>query len=249
MRSLVVLPTYNEVDNISHLLESVFASLPTTDVLVVDDNSPDGTGELVDRLSQGNPQLHVMHRSGKLGLGTAYIQGFHYAIDNGYDFVFEMDADFSHDPKVLPQLLAAAQTADLVIGSRYIAGGDTPDWSVIRRCISRGGNVFARAVLGIPIHDCTGGFRCYRTAALRQINTEFVTSEGYAFQVEMAYLFWQRGLRVKETPIVFVDRRVGQSKMSKKIVLEAVRWVLLTRIRGHQAARVAPSSESVVRPR
>jgi dolichol-phosphate mannosyltransferase len=249
MRSLVVLPTYNEVDNITQLLHAVFAALPSTDVLVVDDNSPDGTGKLVDEIRETNPQLYVMHRSGKLGLGTAYIQGFHYAIDRGYDFVFEMDSDFSHDPKDLPRLLEAAQQADLVIGSRYVAGGSTPDWSVVRRFISRGGNIFARCVLGIPLHDCTGGFRCYRTTALQQINTEFVTSEGYAFQVEMAYLFWQRGLRVKETPIVFIDRRVGKSKMSKKIFLEAVRWVLLTRVRGHQAARVAPTNEPVVRQR
>jgi dolichol-phosphate mannosyltransferase len=174
----------------------------------------------------------VLHRPGKLGLGTAYVRGFQYAIEHGYDLVFEMDADYSHDPRYLPDFFKMAEQADLVIGSRYIAGGDTPNWSVLRKFISGGGNIFARVVLRIPTQDCTSGFRCYRTSALRTLRLDLIHAQGYAFQVEMAYIFWKRGFRVREVPIIFVDRRVGKSKMSRKIFLEAFRWVMRTRLTG-----------------
>lgn len=232
MRSLIVIPTYNERENIAGLVDDVLRVVPTTDLLIIDDHSPDGTGELAETLRASNPQIHVLHRAGKLGLGTAYIAGFRYAIAHGYDLVFEMDADYSHDPRYLPDLLRLAQDADLVIGSRYIPGGGTPNWSALRKVISGGGNTFARLMLGIPTHDCTAGFRCYRTAALRTLDLERIRASGYAFQVELAYIFWKRGLRVRETPIIFVDRRVGTSKMSRKIFLEGFLWVLRTRFRG-----------------
>ncbi len=255
MRSLIVIPTYNERDNIVGLVDDILRIVPTTDLLIIDDNSPDGTGQVADDLHARLPQVHVLHRPGKLGLGTAYVRGFQYAVEQGYDLVFEMDADYSHDPNFLPEFLQASQTADLVIGSRYIAGGGTPNWSALRKFISGGGNIFARAVLGIPIHDCTGGFRCYRTAALRTLDVSRIRAQGYAFQVEMAYIFWKRGYRVREVPIIFVDRRVGKSKMSRKIFLEAFLWVLRTRFTGDPVVKAprydmlaAPSSPTLDRP-
>ena len=241
MRSLIVIPTYNERENIADLLKQVFDAAPATDVLVIDDNSPDGTGQVVDEIAARDPRVHVLHRAGKLGLGTAYVRGFRYAMDEGYDLVFEMDADFSHDPRYLPGFFAAAQQADLVIGSRYIAGGGTPNWKPIRKFISGGGNTFARLVLGIPIHDCTGGYRCYRVAALRSLNLDAISAQGYAFQVELAYNIWKSGYRWREIPIIFEDRRVGKSKMSRKIFVEAFMWVLKTRLTGDRAVRQLPS--------
>jgi len=232
VRSLIVIPTYNERENIAGLLEDVLRIAPATDILVIDDNSPDGTGQLLDEVHTRIPQVGVLHRPGKMGLGTAYVRGFQYAIENGYDLVFEMDADYSHDPRYLPEFFKMAEQADLVIGSRYIKGGGTPNWSALRKFISGGGNMFARTVLRIPTHDCTGGFRCYRTSALRTLRLDLIRAQGYAFQVEMAYIFWKRGYRVREVPIVFVDRRVGKSKMSRKIFLEAFTWVLRTRLTG-----------------
>ncbi len=243
MRSLIVIPTYNERENIATLLGEVFANAPMTDVLIIDDNSPDGTGALVDSLARQDPRLQVMHRAGKLGLGTAYVAGFEYAIEQGYDFVFEMDADFSHDPRYLPAFFQAAQNADLVIGSRYIAGGGTPNWSALRKFISGGGNIFARAVLGIPVHDCTSGYRCYSTAALRTLNLHAIVAQGYAFQIELAYNFWKSGYRIREVPIIFVDRRVGKSKMSRTIFIEAFTWVLRTRFTGDEAVRRPPTRQ------
>ncbi len=237
MKSLIVIPTYNESENIVPLVEQVTGVAPVVDILIIDDNSPDGTGRVADDLQRKDSRIHVLHRPGKLGLGTAYVQGFQYAIEHGYDLVFEMDADFSHDPKYLPGFFDMAENADLVIGSRYIPGGGTPNWSALRKFISGGGNIFARAVLGIPIHDCTSGYRCYRTSALRTLNLEKIRAQGYAFQVEMAYIFWQRGYRVREVPIIFEDRRVGKSKMSRKIFLEAFLWVLRIRIQGDPVAR------------
>src|SRR5262249_22802405 len=195
VRSLIIIPTYNERENIAGLVEDILHAVPATDVLVIDDNSPDGTGQLVDELCTRLSQLHVLHRPGKLGLGTAYVLGFQYAIDQGYDLVFEMDADYSHDPRYLPSFFAMAEQADLVIGSRYIPGGGTPNWSPLRKFISSGGNIFARFLLRIPVHDCTSGFRCYRTAALRTLDLSLIRTQGYAFQVEMAYIFWKRGYR------------------------------------------------------
>ena len=250
VKALIVIPTYNESGNIEPLITQILATVPEIEVLVIDDASQDGTGAIVDGLAARLPQVHVIHRPGKLGLGTAYLRGFDYATQNGYDLVFEMDADFSHDPKYLPALLAAAQGpdgADLVIGSRYVPGGDTPDWSPLRKFISGGGNIFARTVLAIPIHDCTSGFRCYRTAALRTLHLDQVHAQGYAFQVEMAYAMWRSGYHVREVPIVFIDRRVGHSKMSRRIFIEGFTWVLRTRINGspvmrrNAAALVPPS--------
>lgn len=232
MRSLIVIPTYNERENIVGLIDDVLRIVPATDILVIDDNSPDGTGQLLDELHTRVPRVNVLHRPGKMGLGTAYVRGFQYAIENGYDLVFEMDADYSHDPRYLPDFLTMAEQADLVIGSRYIKGGGTPNWSALRKFISGGGNTFARAMLRIPTHDCTGGYRCYRTSALRTLRLDLIRAQGYAFQVEMAYIFWKRGYRVREVPIIFVDRRVGKSKMSRKIFVEAFTWVLRTRLSG-----------------
>ncbi len=240
MRTLIVIPTYNERENIASLVDDVLRAAPGADILVIDDHSPDGTGALVDEIGARHPQVRALHRPGKLGLGTAYVLGFHSAIEQGYDLVFEMDADYSHDPRYLPTFLQMAQTADLVIGSRYIPGGDTPNWSALRKFISGGGNIFARTVLRIPVKDCTSGYRCYRTSALRSLNLDAIRAQGYAFQVEMAYNFWRSGYQVREVPIVFVDRRVGKSKMSRTIFIEAFTWVLRTRITGDTAVRRPP---------
>ncbi|MFI5271653.1 MAG: polyprenol monophosphomannose synthase [Ktedonobacterales bacterium] len=240
MKSLIAVPTYNERENIESLVADIHDMAPGTDILIIDDNSPDGTGALVDQLAAERPYLHAIHRPGKLGLGTAYVAGFRHAIAQGYDLVFEMDADYSHHPRYLPEILRAAEDADLVIGSRYVHGGGTANWSVVRKFVSGGGNAFARVLLRIPTHDCTGGFRCYRTAALRTIDLDLIRAQGYAFQVEMAYIFWKRGYRVREVPIIFEDRRVGKSKMSRKIFIEAFVWVLRTRLRGDRAASAVP---------
>lgn len=229
MKTLIIIPTYNELDNLRPLLEAVFNNTATSEVLVVDDNSPDGTGQLVDQLAENDTRIHVLHRSGKLGLGTAYIAGFKYAIANGYDAAFEMDADFSHDPRYLPDFLKAIENADLVIGSRYIRGGSTPNWSILRRIISNGGNIYARILLGMTVHDCTAGYRCYRRQVLENIDLDGIQSQGYAFQVELAYRVQKEGFRIVEIPIVFMDRRVGKSKMSRKIFIEGFLRVLQVR--------------------
>lgn len=229
MKTLLIIPTYNEFENLRPLLDQVGMYAPETDILIVDDHSPDGTGELADQLAQENAHVHVLHRPGKLGLGTAYIAGFQYALQHGYEAAFEMDADFSHDPRYLPAFYQAIAGADVVIGSRYIAGGDTPNWSLLRRLISGGGNIFARVLLRLPVHDCTAGYRLYRRRVLEEIDLQTVQSQGYAFQIEMAYRAVQHGFRIVETPIVFLDRRVGKSKMSRKIVLEGFTYVLKTR--------------------
>jgi dolichol-phosphate mannosyltransferase len=243
MRTLIIIPTYNELDNLRPLLEQVFSYAPDTDVLIVDDNSPDGTGRLADEIHGQNPRVSVLHRAGKLGLGTAYIAGFKYAIAHAYDAAFEMDADFSHDPRYLPDFLKAIEHADLVIGSRYIPGGDTPNWSLLRRFISGGGNLYARVMLGIPVHDCTAGFRCYRREVLESIDLDTIQAQGYAFQVELAYRTTRWGFKVVETPIVFMDRRVGQSKMSSTIFFEGFLWVLRTRLRKWFPARGGAKAE------
>jgi dolichol-phosphate mannosyltransferase len=229
MKTVIIIPTYNEIDNLPSLLKEIFSYAPETDILIVDDNSPDGTGELADEIHQQNAQVHVLHRASKLGLGTAYIEGFKYAIEHAYDAAFEMDADFSHDPRYLPDFLKAIENADLVIGSRYIPGGDTPNWTIPRRFISGGGNIFARFMLGIPVHDCTAGYRCYRSKVLESIDLDSVQSQGYAFQIELVYRVMQGGFKIVETPIVFMDRRVGKSKMSRKIVIEGFTYVIKAR--------------------
>ena len=229
MKTLIIIPTYNEIDNLTPLLKEIFSYAPETDILIVDDNSPDGTGDLAEEIHQENAQVHVLHRANKLGLGTAYIEGFKYAIEHAYDAAFEMDADFSHDPRYLPDFLKAIENADLVIGSRYVPGGDTPNWTILRRFISGGGNIFARLMLGIPVHDCTAGYRCYRRNVLESIELDSIQSQGYAFQIELAYRVMQHGFKIVETPIVFMDRRVGKSKMSRKIVIEGFTYVIKAR--------------------
>ena len=229
MNTLIIIPTYNERENLPLLVKEIFSSAPETDVLIVDDNSPDGTGKLADEMHKENPQVQVLHRPGKLGLGTAYIAGFKYAIAHEYDAAFEMDADFSHDPRYLPDFLKAIEDADVVIGSRYVPGGNTPNWSAVRRLISGGGNTFVRFMLGIQVHDCTAGFRCYRREVLQSIDLDTLQSQGYAFQVELTYRVMEQGFKIVEIPIIFMDRRVGKSKMSRKIIVEAFTYVLRTR--------------------
>lgn len=220
---LIVMPTYNERDNVRGIAERLLAALPGTDVLFVDDNSPDGTGEVLDGMAAAQPRIHVMHRAGKLGLGTAYVEGFGWGLARGYDYLFEMDADGSHDPKYLPQLLALAEDgADVVVGSRWVPGGGTENWGLGRQVLSRGGSFYARTILGVELRDVTAGFMCWRRAALEAIDLSTITSNGYSFQIEMKYRALRRGLRVVETPIVFVDRRVGQSKMSRAIFVEGL---------------------------
>lgn len=223
---LIIVPTYNERENIESLLSLVFENLAETEVLVVDDGSPDGTGDLVESIAKRDTRVHLLRRPGKLGLGTAYLAGFKYALERDYKFIFEMDADFSHNPKYLPQMVAQAQAgADLVLGSRYMAGGGTENWGVARRFISKGGNIYARAILGVGIHDLTSGFKCFRRELLQSMDLDSVRSEGYCFQIEMTYRALTRGFRVEEIPITFVDRHAGSSKMSKKIVAEAMLMV------------------------
>jgi len=222
-QALIVVPTYNERDNVRGIAERLLAALPGTELLFVDDNSPDGTGGLLDELAAGQPRVHVMHRAGKLGLGTAYIEGFGWGLARGFDYLFEMDADGSHDPKYLPQMLALAEDgADVVVGSRYVPGGGTENWGIGRKLLSRGGSLYARTVLGVELRDVTAGFIAWRRAALEAIDLSTITSNGYSFQIEMKYRAIQKNLRVVETPIVFVDRRVGQSKMSRAIFIEAL---------------------------
>lgn len=231
-KSLIVVPTYNERDNVREVAERFLAALPGTDLLFVDDNSPDGTGQILDELAAADPRIHVMHRAGKLGLGTAYVEGFGWGLARGYEYLFEMDADGSHDPKYLPTMLALAEDgADVVIGSRYVPGGGTENWGIGRQIISRGGGLYARTVLGLDVRDVTAGFICWRRAALEAIELSTITSNGYSFQIEMKYRAHKKGLRLVETPIVFVDRRVGQSKMSRAIFAEALLKVWALRFR------------------
>jgi len=228
-RTLVVVPTYNEKDNLEPIVRAIHAYLDT-DVLVVDDGSPDGTGAIADRLAAAEPRLHVLHRQGKQGLGTAYLAGFQFAIARGYERVCEMDADFSHAPWDLPRLVHASHDADLVIGSRYVRGGCTVGWDLKRRMLSRGANLYTRLWLGSGIRDNTAGFRCFHTSTLQQLDLAAVSAQGYAFQIEMAFRVVRGGFRTKEIPIHFVDRQIGKSKMDGKIAREAI--VLVPRLRG-----------------
>ena len=251
--SLIIIPTYNEADNLEPMVEAILALGLDTDILVIDDNSPDGTGEIADRLAAALPPVKVMHRPGKLGLGTAYVAGFRYALERDYEYVFEMDCDFSHDPAYLPTFLERIRAYDLVIGSRYVAGGGTVNWSWLRKAISGGGNLFARTVLGLPVRDCTAGYKCFRRAVLQAIDWSQVRLQGYAFQIATVYYAHRLGFRIAEIPIIFEDRRVGQSKMSKRIVAEALLYVVQTRLgelRGQRVTRrtaPAPSEQPVLR--
>jgi len=230
-RALIVVPTYNERDNVEAVAERFTSALPGAELLFVDDNSPDGTGDVLDRLAAADDRIHVLHRPGKLGLGTAYLDGFRWGLARGFDYLFEMDADFSHDPRYLPDMMALAEGgADVVVGSRYVAGGGTENWGIGRKIISRGGSLYARTILGIKVRDVTAGFICYRRRALEAIDLGAVTSNGYSFQIEMKYRAIRAGLKVVETPIVFVDRRVGQSKMSRAIFAEALLMVWKLRL-------------------
>jgi dolichol-phosphate mannosyltransferase len=230
-RGLVVIPTYNERTNIPLLVPAILLQDPRLEVLVVDDNSPDGTGQLADDLARADARVHVLHRPAKAGLGKAYLAGFRWALDHGYDYVFEMDADFSHDPKFLPEFLRAVEDADLVIGSRYKAGVNVINWPMSRLLLSIGANQYARIVTGLPLDDSTGGFKCFRRRVLEAIALDRVKSNGYSFQIEMSFLAWKKGFRLREIPIVFTDRVEGQSKMSKKIVREAIWMVWWLRLR------------------
>jgi dolichol-phosphate mannosyltransferase len=224
-RALVCLPTYDERENIEAITAAILAAAPAVDILVIDDNSPDGTGVLADAIATREPRVKVLHRAGKEGLGKAYLAGFAWALERGYGLVLEMDADFSHNPRHLPALLAAVEGADLALGSRYVPGGGTVNWGVGRKLLSRGGSLYARTLLGLQIRDLTGGFKCFRREVLEGIDLGSVACTGYAFQIELTYRAVARGFRVAEVPIVFEDRRVGQSKMSKRIVVEALRKV------------------------
>jgi dolichol-phosphate mannosyltransferase len=229
--SWLVLPTYNEAGNIEELVRRALANMPVNSrVLVVDDNSPDGTGEIAERLS-GEISVAVLHRPGKEGLASAYVAGFREVLGRDAGLVLQMDADFSHDPADLRRLIEAAGDADVVLGSRYVAGGGVRDWSLVRRAISRGGSAYARTVLGIRVRDLTGGFKCFRREALESIDLSRISAQGYAFQVEMTYRALEKGLKVVEIPITFKDRQVGSSKMSREIVLEAAWRVPLLRFR------------------
>lgn len=220
--TLVVLPTYNEAANLTSMVTRIRNAVPDVDVLIVDDNSPDGTGELADALAASDPAVHVMHRAGKEGLGVAYLAGFAWALQREYRVIVQMDADGSHQPDQIHALLAELAHADLVIGSRWVTGGGTQNWSRSREILSRGGNAYTRAMLRMPVHDATGGFRAFRADALRTLDLYNVASQGYCFQVDLAWRAVQRGLRVHEVPIVFVERENGESKMSRKIVAEAL---------------------------
>jgi len=225
-KALVIIPTYNEAVNLSHLVPQVLAQDGRLEVLVVDDNSPDGTGQLAEALAVENPRVHVLHRTAKQGLGTAYLAGFKWGLERDYAYFFEMDADFSHDPAHLKEFLTAVQDADLVLGSRYLAGRVTVvNWPMGRLLLSYFANVYARWVTGLRIWDLTGGFKCYRRRVLEGIDLTQVRSNGYAFQIEMSVRAWRKGFKLAEIPIVFVDRTEGQSKMNRAIVREAV-WMV-----------------------
>ncbi len=227
----VIVPTYNEAENVEAISAAILAELPAATLLVVDDGSPDGTGAIVDRLAAADPRVRVLHRTAKAGLGRAYLAGFAVALDGGAHWVIQMDADWSHDPAATHGLLAPLQAgdADLVIGSRYTSGGGVVDWGVLRRLVSRGGSLFARIVLRLPAHDLTGGFKAWRASTLGSVDFSGVHSGGYVFQVEMTYRAERAGARIREVPITFRDRRVGQSKMSRRIVAEALVVVLQLR--------------------
>jgi len=220
-RVLVVIPTYNEADNIVRIVPKVLAQEEGVHVLVVDDNSPDGTAKFVRQMAEQDRRVHLLERPGKMGLGTAYVAGFKYALAREYEFVFEMDADFSHNPKEIPNFLKAARDADLVLGSRYVNGVRVLNWPMQRLLLSYSANVYTRIITGLPVSDATGGFKCFRRAVLESLDLDAVKSNGYAFQIEMSYKAWKKGFRIAEVPIVFLDRRVGVSKMSRKIVHEA----------------------------
>jgi len=238
----VLIPTYNERENLPRIVERLRVSVPAADVLVIDDASPDGTGALADDLARGDRQVRVLHRSAKRGLGAAYLEGFAWALAQGYDALVEMDADGSHRPEQLPELLAALGQADVVLGSRWVRGGKVVNWPLQRKLLSVGGNLYTRVLLGMPVHDATGGYRAYRTDALREMGLQGVSSQGYCFQVELVWRALRHGLSVVEVPITFVEREIGDSKMSSDIVRESLlsitRWGI-----EHRAAQLRGLSQ------
>jgi len=237
----LILPTYDEAENIEQIVAAALSQLAATGlehhVLVVDDGSPDGTGDIADRLAATHPEVEVLHRASKDGIGPAYLAGFGRALAAGAELVMEMDSDFSHDPADIPRLVAAAANADLVLGSRYVEGGGVTDWGLGRRLISRGGSLYARLLLGVPVRDLTGGFKCFRRAVLERLDLSSVSADGYGFQIEMTYRALRAGFRVEEVPITFRDRRVGSSKMSARIAIEAFWKVPLLRRRVGDGSR------------
>lgn len=248
MQALIILPTYNEIGNLGPMVEAIMAQGSMFDILVIDDGSPDGTGILADDLKETYPgRVEVIHRQGKLGLATAYLTGFRYGLTRGYEYFFEMDADFSHNPDYLPEFIDAIQTrgADLVLGSRYVAGGGAVRWPWYRKMISRGGSLYASKMLGVQVRDLTGGFKCFRRAVLEAIDLETVQSAGYGFQIEMTYRALEAGFRVAEIPIVFEERRAGQSKMSPGIFLEAF-W-MVAKMRAEVVAKEASAEPGRLR--
>ena len=243
-RIWLVIPTYNEAENVGPIVHAVVERMATIApgeyrILVVDDNSPDGTGRLADQLAQELDMVEVMHRTHKDGLGRAYIAGFEHALSGGAELVVQMDADFSHDPNYLVELIAGAESNDLVLGSRYVAGGAVRNWGILRKLISRGGSMYARAVLGVGVRDLTGGYKCIRRAVLETIDLGSLRADGYVFQIEVTYRAIRSGFRIKEVPILFVDRTAGASKMSRKIALEAI--LLVPRLRREETRQLTPS--------
>jgi len=246
-RALVIIPTYDEKENVRSIVEMVLRQSPSIDLLIVDDNSPDGTGDIVEELSrQRQPRLHLLRRAGKLGLGTAYIAGFKWGLEKGYDYLLEMDADFSHDPNELPNFLKKIEEADLVLGSRYCNGIRVINWPLSRLVLSKGAALYVRLIAGLPVTDPTGGFKCFRREVLESLDLDKVRSNGYAFQIEMTYKTWMKGFRVAEIPITFVDRYAGQSKMSKRIVREAL-WMVWWLAISHGFRRKPPRDARLLR--
>jgi dolichol-phosphate mannosyltransferase len=228
MKTLIVIPTYNERENIIKIIPAIKKSLKGAHVLVVDDNSPDGTGAAVKSIGRRDKNVALIERPGKSGLGKAYVEGFKYALKKKYDYIFEMDADLSHNPEYLPDFMAAMEDCDLAIGSRYLNGISVVNWPIRRLVLSKFANMYARAITGMPLTDCTSGFKCYKRAVLEALDLDRIHSDGYAFQIEMHYKAWKSGFKIKELPIIFVDRHAGSSKMSRKVMLEAaaVVWKL-----------------------
>ena len=230
-KSLIIIPTYNELENIRRMIPDILGRYDNVDVLVVDDNSPDGTGVFVEQLTRESEHVKLIKRPGKMGLGTAYIEGFKYALQNGYDYIFEMDADFSHDPKEIKNFMDAIKDHDLVLGSRYKTGVNVVNWPMRRLMLSYFAKSYTRFITGLPVRDATGGFKCFRRKVLESIDLDSIKSNGYAFQIEMTFKAFKKGFRIIEIPIIFIDRFHGKSKMSKKIVREAVFMVWKLRIR------------------
>lgn len=230
-RALVLLPTYNEKDNIERITGQVLEADPRLDILIIDDNSPDGTGEIADRLAAADMRVEVLHRAGKQGLGRAYIAGFKYGIEKQYDYIFEMDADFSHQPKYLPAHLDNINNCDISLGSRYVEGGGVENWPKSRWAISYYANVYSRIVTGLPVRDATGGFKCFRREVLESLDLDAIKSNGYSFQIEVSFKAWLKGFRIKEIPIIFIEREAGDSKFSRRIIVEAMFMVLYLGLR------------------